>query len=593
MAGEQVREPSRRVHVLLVESDPEHAARVRAILEASEPSQRFRLTHVERFDSALNMLPQADYDVAILDLTLPDAQGLDTVTRAARIASGTTILVMTGIDDENLAIAAVRAGAQDYLVKGVTDLRLLPRVILQARERHHMIRQLEEARRRERHLATHDPLTDLPNRQLFVDRLEQAIAYAARYRDLLAVLFLDLDRFKPINDRLGHAAGDRALVEVARRLRSCVRESDTVCRFGGDEFLLLLRNVRRQQDASKVAENVLAALSAPLAFDDVEFHISASIGVTLFPFDGRDASALIRNADHAMYEVKKRHGHGVLCHGASGGVAESRRGMLAPQLQAALERREFRLHFQPQLDVPGSRLCGVEALVRWQHPELGLLAPSQFIPLSEETGFILPLGDWILEEMCRQGRAWLDRGYRPLRLAANLSLVQLADPDFPARLRRILEESGLPAETLALEVAEGGLFASRGRVLEALTALKALGVRLAIDGFGIGAASLSNLRELPADALKIARSFVQLSHRDARDAAIVSAIIDLAGEIGIEVLAEGVESGEQRDFLLSRGCGRMQGFLFGRPVPAEQIEPMLSRRPVYRLGSALSELHET
>ncbi|HYA37917.1 MAG TPA: EAL domain-containing protein [Candidatus Methylomirabilis sp.] len=435
-----------------------------------------------------------------------------------------------------------------------------------------------ETQERLAYMAQHDPLTELPNRTLLLDRLKQSLAGARWRQRRTAVLFVDLDRFKTINDTLGHEVGDRLLQQLAARFQASVREGDTVARFGGDEFVILLDDVASADDVAGVAQKVLQALAPPFEVDHHTLYVTASIGMSLFPNDGEDASTLLKNADIAMYRAKELGKNTYQFYSADMSARAFERLTLESSLRRALDQGEFRLYYQPQFDVETGAIVGVEALLRWQHPEFGLVMPSDFIPLLEETGLIVPAGEWALQTACAQIAAWHAQGWRRLRLSVNLSPRQIQGHDLTATVRRAVEKfDGDPAR-LELEITEGVLVRHAPAAVEALEALNALGVRMAVDDFGTGYSSLSYLRRLPIDTLKIDRAFVRDIPRDPDDSAITAAIIALAQTLKLDMIAEGVETEAQRDFLHARGCRVMQGFLFSRPQPPEEIQRLLQVR---------------
>jgi diguanylate cyclase (GGDEF)-like protein/PAS domain S-box-containing protein len=425
------------------------------------------------------------------------------------------------------------------------------------------------------YMAQHDPLTELPNRTLLLDRLKQSLA-GARWRERrVAVLFVDLDRFKTINDTLGHEVGDRLLQQLAERFQRSVRDGDTVARFGGDEFVILLDDVASEDDVSSVAQKVLQALAPPFQVDHQTLYVTASIGVSLFPDDGDDATTLLKNSDIAMYRAKELGKNTYQFYSADMSSRAFERLTLESNLRHALEHGEFRLYYQPQIDVTTGAIVGVEALLRWQHPEFGLVMPNDFIPLLEETGLIVPVGEWILDAACAQLAAWHAQGWPRLRLAVNLSPRQFQTQNLTAVVKQALDRLEGDPGRLELEITEGMLLRHAPATVETLEALHALGVRMAIDDFGTGYSSLSYLRRLSIDAIKIDRSFVRDIPQDADDSAITVAIIALAQSLKLEMIAEGVETAAQRDFLRSRGCDVMQGFLFSRPQPPGDITRLL------------------
>ena len=427
------------------------------------------------------------------------------------------------------------------------------------------------------YLAQHDSLTDLPNRILLNDRLNQAMALAHRHQQQLAVLFLDVDRFKHINDSLGHDVGDRLLQSVAQRLLGCVRKSDTVSRQGGDEFVILLSEVTRAQDAAVSAEKILMALSTPHRIDRHDLHVTASIGIVIYPDDGTEAETLMKHADFAMYHAKDSGRSNYQFFTPDMNVRAIERQSLENGLRHALERQQFVLHYQPTMNLETGAIVGVEALIRWRHPNLGLVPPAQFVPVAEECGFIVAIGRWALREACRQARAWQDAGLPPIRIAINVSAAELREKDFVAGVSAILTETALEPRYLELELTETFLMQDSTSTAAVLQALKDTNVQLALDDFGTGYSSLSHLKRFPIDTLKIDRSFVRDLTTDADDASIVSAVISLGKSLHMRVVAEGVESRAQLAFLHEQGCPEGQGYYFSRPMVAKEFAKLLRR----------------
>jgi diguanylate cyclase (GGDEF)-like protein/PAS domain S-box-containing protein len=429
------------------------------------------------------------------------------------------------------------------------------------------------------YLAQHDSLTDLPNRILLKDRLTQAIAIACRHRQKLAVLFLDVDRFKHINDSLGHAIGDRMLQSVAQRLLGCVRNSDTVSRQGGDEFVVLLSDVTHSRDAVVSVEKILQAMSTPHNIEQYDLSITVSIGIAIYPDDGEEAEILMKRADFAMYHAKDAGRNNYQFFKPDMNARAVERQSLESGLRHALERQEFTLHYQPKMDLKTGTIMGVEALIRWCHPERGLVSPAQFIPIAEECGFIVPIGRWVLREACRQAQAWRGAGLAPLRIAVNISAVELRAKDFVAGVSAILEETGFDPSCLELELTETFLMQDSHSTAVVLLALKDMGVQLALDDFGTGFSSLSYLKRFPIDTLKIDQSFVRDVTTDADDASIVSAVISMGKSLHMRVVAEGVETRAQLEFLRQHSCPFGQGYYFSRPVVAGEFLQMMGRSP--------------
>jgi diguanylate cyclase (GGDEF)-like protein len=421
------------------------------------------------------------------------------------------------------------------------------------------------------YLATHHPATGLPNRTLLLDRLRQALAYSRRYQLTVAVLQIDLDNFKVVNDSLGHSAGDRLLKAAARRLGKRNRAGDTLAQLGGDDFVLLLPYLAEAQRAAIVAQKLLAVMKRPFSVAGKKLFITASIGITVAPLDGVDAETLLRNADIALYQAKEQGRNTYQFFAQDMNIRTMARLTLETDLRRALEREEFLLHYQPRIDVPTGRITGMEALVRWQHPERGLVPPLEFIPLAEETGLILPLGEWVLRTACAQNRAWQQGGLPALRVSVNLSALQLRQPDLIERIEQILVETGLDPRHLELEITESILMKNVESTLLILARLREAGIALAMDDFGTGYSSLSYLKRFPLDLIKIDYSFVRDLTRDASDAALVRTIIAMASNLNLHSVAEGVETAEQLAFLRRHGCDTVQGFYFSPPVPAEEF----------------------
>jgi diguanylate cyclase (GGDEF)-like protein len=438
----------------------------------------------------------------------------------------------------------------------------------------------EKARADERieYLASHDSLTKLPNRETFNQLLHFTIEAARRFERRFAVLFIDLDRFKIINDSLGHEAGDRLLVETAGRLRQTLRSSDVVARLGGDEFVVILENTAESRDVETIARTLLAVLSQPLQLSGHECHTTASIGIAMFPADGGDVHTLTKNADMAMYLAKEDGKNGFRFFTKAVKTQSIERLMLETSLRHALERNQFSLHYQPKVDLLSGEITGVEALLRWNHPELGMVPPMQFIPLAEETGLIVPIGRWVLKQACAQNMAWLHQGLRPVSMAVNLSPRQFADENLLHDIDDALMSCGMSSVLLQLEVTESMVMQNVARTIKILNAIQSRGIRLAIDDFGTGYSSMSLMKQFPIDTLKIDRSFVRNLPDDCEDQAIAQAIISMGKALGMTIVAEGVETTEQATFLRNHGCDEMQGFLFSKPVIPENLPGLLEQR---------------
>jgi diguanylate cyclase (GGDEF)-like protein/PAS domain S-box-containing protein len=425
------------------------------------------------------------------------------------------------------------------------------------------------------YLAQYDPLTGLPNRALFLDRLKQAVTRARREGRLAAVMFLDLDRFKEINDNLGHSVGDEVLVEVAKRLMAHLREVDTIARLGGDEFTIVIESFSSADQVNAIAEKILEAFSRPMHAAAQEVYMTCSIGIAICTSQYEDVDALLKNADIAMYHAKQegRNNYQLYSDAIRSGTSEKL--SLEAKLRHALEREEFVLVFQPQVDILSCRIIGAEALIRWQSQELGMVPPGRFIPLAEETGLIVPIGEWVLQSACRQNKAWQQAGLPPLRVSVNLSPRQFRQRDLLERIVGVLEQTGLDARYLELEITEGTVMHRFEEVMLTLERLDQIGVGLSIDDFGTGYSSLSYLKRFPVHKLKIDQSFVRDITTDADDAAIVGAIVAMSRSLGLRSIAEGVETEAQLEFLRRLQCDEYQGYLFGRPVPPGEFGKLL------------------
>jgi len=434
---------------------------------------------------------------------------------------------------------------------------------------------LETANRELRHLATHDALTGLPNRVLLDDRLAQAVAHALRYGETFALMWCDLDRFKLINDSLGHGAGDLLLQEVARRLSGAVRSVDTVARIGGDEFVIVLSPPAGASDAAEVARRALEAMQPPVHIGGISIHVSPSVGIAYFPADATTVQSLIAHADAAMYAAKQAGRSKVQSYapGMSKGTQDQVR--LESDLHTALKLQQFELHFQPKVDIRTGAVGSAEALVRWRHPERGMISPVDFIPLAEECGLIGGIGDWVVREACRQGRAWQDSGFLPLRIAVNLSASQFRASNLVELIRAALATANFEPRSLEVEITETAVMSDPEESIKTLERLSEMGVLISVDDFGTGYSSMSYLRRLPLDRLKIDRSFINEITARADDASIVQAIVSLAHSLRLKVIAEGVETIAQLDFLRSIGCDQYQGFHFSRPLPVPEFETLL------------------
>jgi diguanylate cyclase (GGDEF)-like protein/PAS domain S-box-containing protein len=684
--------------LLLVEDNPGDARLLREMFN-EQGSQNTELTHVKCISEAEKHLLTHAVDIIVLDLGLPDAQGVSAVRRTHKAAPHIPLVVLTGLDDEVMAAQALQEGAQDYLIKGEIDARSLLRSlryaverkiaeealfvekeraqvtlnsigdavictdisgnitylnlvaekmtgwpaqeaagrpitevfqILDATSRETIPNPMEMAVAQNRtehlppncvllrrdeseipiedsvspihdregqvtgavivfsdvsaaramtlqmvHSAQHDYLTGLPNRMLFNDRVSQAIILAPRHRKKVAVLFLDLDGFKHINDSLGHPIGDKLLQSVAKRLVDCVRGSDTVSRQGGDEFVVLLSEVEHPEDAAITARRMLQAVAEAHSIDQHDLHVTTSIGLSVFPDDGQDAETLIKNADTAMYQAKENGRQSFQFFKLAMNVRAVERQSIEESLRRALERREFALHYQPKVDLRTGEITGAEALIRWTHPTRGPVSPAQFIPVAEDCGLILPIGQWVLREACKQARTWLDAGLPLGTIAVNISAMEFRDENFLEGVFAILKDTGLDPKSLELELTESVLMKRAESTASVLQVLRAKGVQVAVDDFGTGYSSLSYLEKFPIDALKIDQSFVRRISTTPGQTTIVTAVISMGRSLKLRVVAEGVETAEELAFLQAHHCDEAQGYYFSRPVLPGQFAKLL------------------
>lgn len=416
----------------------------------------------------------------------------------------------------------------------------------------------------------------MANRNQLNERVKYSISLAQRSHEKIALMFLDIDHFKDVNDSLGHSIGDLLLVELASRFRSTLREEDTISRLGGDEFILLLHNAD-EYAATHVAQKLLRAIEHPMLIENHQLSVTASIGIAVYPNDGEDLEALLRNADVAMYKVKQENRNGYRFYTAKMQTQSARNLLLVNALRQAIQLNQLEVYYQPQINVCDNRIVGVEALLRWHHPELGMVSPAEFIPLAEVSGLILNIGEWVLRQAVRQAKIWLLTGFKPMIMAVNLSVVQFRDPGLPDLVTNILEEEGLPPEYLELELTEGVALEDPQGAIAFMDALHERGVRMSIDDFGTGYSSLSHLKKFKVYKLKIDQSFVRDISTDEEDKAIVIAIIHLARSLGLKTIAEGVETAGQLAFLQQQHCDEVQGYLFSKPLPADEMESLLRK----------------
>ncbi|HPW77398.1 MAG: Phytochrome-like protein cph2 [Candidatus Omnitrophica bacterium ADurb.Bin292] len=704
------------VRILVIEDDPNYFVLLNERLsQCREPA--FEVFRAKMLQSGLERLNQSDIQLVLLDLTLPDSAGLDTVVAVRKAVPLMPVIILTGVDDSELAAKAISLGAQDYLVKGSFDRELLNKSILYALERHESQRELqkyyqenqesqrtlvdkeerfkslvsnipgavyryslntsgtwdiefiseaiydivgirakefvgqsiqkyfdlilpqdremvreafnrsvqsasvfnvdyrifksekdfrwvheqgrgilgeggkvthvdgvmfdvtERTKEKERfhQLVYYDALTGLPNRELFMDRLDQSVKEVKRKKESGAVLIVDLDHFKRINDTLGHGIGDQLIKAVSVRLQKIMYESDTISRIGGGSFMFLLPKVAKSEHAENVANKILTAFKSPFRVQEHDLFTTCSVGIALFPQDGEDPQSLIKNADAAMHLAKDRGKDRYQLYSSSIANNSFERMVLENSLRRALEKDEFRLHYQPQLDLRTGKVVGVETLVRWQHPDLGSIPPLEFIPIAEETGLIHPIGEWILRTACEQKSIWQKAGFRQLRVSVNLSARQFHYANMVDMVMGILRETGIDPKSLDLEITESTIMERLEETTETLRRLKEMGCHITIDDFGTGYSSLTYLKTFPINMLKIDKSFVDNIVTDADDRAITQAIISMAHSLKLEVVAEGVEEESQLEILKMQGCDILQGFLFSKPLPADDVTRVIEQ----------------
>lgn len=553
--------------VLLVEDNRIDAQLIRRLLRRVSASY-YRITHVRTLNDAVLSADELAPDVILADLNLPDSRGTDTVASLQTAYPNIPLIIVSAWEDEAVSLRSVKAGAQDYLVKGHIDGANLHRVIRYAIERKRT--ELELVR-----LAQFDQLTGLPNRTLLRERVNHALARAMRSGSGVATLILDMDRFKEINDMLGHEVGDKLLIKAAKRIRANVRDEDTVARLGGDEFAVILEGVSEAKEVLPVIERIVDSLREVTTVDGHEVNTSTSIGIAMYPENGNNLSELLRAADLAMYQAKSS---GRACYqffaDAMQEEAQSRRA-LEWALRHAVEANEFQLVYQPQICLRTGGVIGVEALIRWMHPTRGLLTPYHFIGALEEFGLINEVGEWVLQTACEQMRQWHALELQPMRISVNVSAQQFEDPLLIDKVRSALAATELSPEFLELELTESCLMSDAAETGALLREIRDVGVRIAIDDFGTGYSSLTYLNEFPLNALKIDKSFVQSVESNDRGGPISKMIIGLGQNLGLEVIAEGVETAGQLAYMQAHGCDIAQGYLYAHPESPEDLTPWL------------------
>jgi len=557
--------------ILLVEDNPGDIRLVRELL-AADQSESFTLVTADRQDTALAILDSQDITAILLDLELPDGSGLNTLLKIHANAPGIPIVVLSSAADESLAVRSVQQGAQDFLVKGYVDAHQLTRSLRYAIER----KRTEE---RLNHLAHHDSLTGLSNRKHFYDTLKNSIALARRHETKLALLLMDLNGFKAINDTLGHYVGDLLLQSVAQRLRECLRETDCVARIGGDEFTMILSDICDEEDVVAATSKIVEAIGRPFVVDGRALDVGVSIGIGIYPTDADNLESLVRNADVAMYQAKAEIGmqntYRFFSSNMNDRATEDR--VLLSELASAVTQDEFVINYQPQVDVKTGHINGMESLLRWQHPTRGLLLPAAFMNVLESSPLVLEVGLWVLRSVCAQGQAWRAASDAPLVLSVNLSSRQLLQDDFAEQVSAVLAETGLPPHCLELDISEHALWEDEECALKQVTKLNQLGVRLALDNFGNGRASFYYLRKFPFHAIKLDRRLTQAASASTDGADMARAVIQVAHVFRMKGLAGGVETTAQLDTLRNLAYDDAQGYLYCHPLPSDAATALLER----------------
>jgi len=566
----------KRPSILIIDDDEQ----IRGLLEALLGGDH-DCTGARSAEEAMDVLKAIRFDLVISDINMGGISGLDLVPYVLKETPETVVVMMSGQQTIDTAIQAMRAGAFDYITKPL-DIRHAEAAVRRALAHHKL---LEDKKYYEnnlhdlvRHrtaeierLAHFDTLTNLPNRLLFEDRLSQALNHTQRESHILATLLMRVDRFNKINDTLGHALSDRLLCDIAERIRGAIGERGTVARFEGDEFALLLADISGSQKVIEALRDVSEALKLPFGLHEHELFITTSIGVSLFPVDGKSAQELLKHAAVALDRARSLGGNNYQFYEAQMNSRALERLSLEASLRRAVENNEFALYYQPQFNLRTNQMVGAEALIRWQHPKLGLLLPAEFIPMAEETGLILPIGEWVLRAAFTQAALWHKGNFGNLRIAVNVSARQFQQKDFVETVAQILAETEIDPSSIELEITETSIMQNAGQVVALLSELKQMGLKIAIDDFGIGYSSLAYLKRLPIDMLKIDRAFVSDATTDPDDAALVVAIITLAHNLRLQVMAEGVETEEQLRFLRLLRCNEGQGYFFGRPSAPESF----------------------
>ncbi len=548
--------------VLIADDDPS----IRLLLRHAMEKDGYKVVEVVNGAEAIKATEKYHPNLILMDAVMPVMDGFNATSTLMEMEefSDIPVLMITALDDDRSVSKAFISGALDYITKPVNWSVLKHRVrrMLHAAEVEHQIR----------HLAYLDTLTGLPNRLLFMDRLDQAISRSMRQSSIFALLFIDIDHFKVINDSMGHHAGDKLLTSVTARLQQSVRQSDTIARLGGDEFTVIVENINQPEDVVVVTKSILRMLSDPIMIDNREVFISASIGVSVYPDDGDDLGTLLKNAETAMYKAKEHGRNNLQFYRAEMSEAAMKRLELENNLRNAIEKEQLLVFYQPKFNLLTGECLGMEALVRWDHPDKGLVQPDEFIPLAEETGMILQLDDWVIRTACKQLNVWKTAGYDIGSLAINVSARQFKEHRLAGVIQKVLDETGVQGHELEIELTESTLVDNNENAREMLNELHEMGIKIALDDFGTGYASMSYLKDFPIDTVKIDRSFIWGIPNDKEDMAIVKAIVGLADALDLSLIAEGVETEQQIEFLNSIGCKFAQGYYWSKPISAIMYE---------------------
>lgn len=562
------------MRVLIVE-DSEDDARL-LCSELASAGNDLTYKQVDCVSGMRAALQESDWDVIISDHAMPSFSSLEALDLLKQSGKDIPFIIYSGNIGEQVAVSAMRSGAHDYVYKG-NGARLIPSIERELKNAA-IRRAQKQAENHIYRLAYHDELTGLPKRNLFCEKVGEVLSERSDSGAAAALYFIDLDRLMRINNTYGYAMGDALIRQVAHRLQDCVGETGILARIGGDKFAVFKGSIADSQEMQTFADHVMASFTVPFAIDNLEFDVTLSMGICVYPDDGEDVSTLLVNAESAMALAKKLWRNNYKYYVREMGEASSRRLALETSLRRAVERGELLVQYQPIVDLQTGNFTGAEALVRWNHPQFGLLAPDKFIPLADETGLIIEIGEWVLHQACMQTKSWHDGGFYPLSISVNVSAVQLGQPQLLNQVADVLSKTGLDPACLELEITESVLMQDAEATINMLRALKEMRIKISVDDFGTGFSSLSYLKRFPIDILKIDKSFTRDIDMDPDNSAIVTAIAALARSLNLSVLAEGVESKQQLDFLREEKCDRVQGYFFSRPLNPEVLLPLMAQQ---------------